>query len=434
MRRAPLICTLTLLGACSDPPDQGTETQARPHSLALVSSSVAEPGGSNTAVVGGYAYVSMVPGTDGDGRRVDVRNLRGGASATSPMWNGGFDPIAVEAEAGDTLSITVFHQAGNDTTTYGVVPIRSRPTVIRTSPASGKTDVPLNSVILVVFNQPMDSTSVAVALRLQHEGIDVPGRVSMDPTGGVILTGQFVPDGPLAPLSTYALSVATEARSSDGISLDAALTIEFTTSSSAGVSRLRVVHAEPRAGLMDVFVDKIKVLSDMRFPSTADYMELPSGAHELWFETHGGPISAGRMDEFRGSLAAGADYTAFPCCAYMGIFGNVMRDDNSPPPAGKARIRVVDYASFDESVNVYVTSPGADLAASAPMLIGILGATNYIDLAAGDYQIRLTPWDSDSVAIDGTMTLSAGQVRTVVAVDAPGWGPPYGLFVLDDRN
>jgi len=123
------------------------------------------------------------------------------------MWNGGFDPIAVEAEVGDTLSITVFHQTGGEMTTYGVVPIRSHPTVVRTSPASGKTDVPLNSVILVVFNQLMDSVSVAVALHLQHEGVDVPGSVSADPTGGVILTGQFVPDSPLAPLSTYEISV-----------------------------------------------------------------------------------------------------------------------------------------------------------------------------------------------------------------------------------
>jgi hypothetical protein len=36
--------------------------------------------------------------------------------------------------------------------------------------------------------------------------------------------------------------------------------------------------------------------------------------------------------------------------------------------------------------------------------------------------------------IDSTLTLEAGQVRTVVAVDAAGGGEPYGLLVLDDLN
>jgi len=243
--RAPLIYALTLLAACSDPPDPGTETQVRPHSPALVSASIAQPAASNTAVVGGYAYVSMVPGTETDAWYAEVRNLRGGTSATSPMWNGGFDPIAVEAEVGDTLSITVFHQTGGETTTYGVVPIRSHPTVVRTSPASGKTDVPLNSVILVVFNQPMDSASVAVALHLQHEGVDVPGSVSADPTGGVILTGQFVPDSPLAPLSTYEISVSTAAQSPDGITLGAPFTVEFATGSSAASTQFSALKLVP---------------------------------------------------------------------------------------------------------------------------------------------------------------------------------------------
>ena len=145
------------------------------------------------------------------------------------MTSGGFDPVAVEAEAGDTLSVTVVHETGDDTTAYSLVPVRSRPRVVRTSPQRGTTDVPLNSLIIVVFSEPMDSASLPDALHLRQDGADVPGTVIWELKDGVILSGRFVPTTPLAPLSTYELSVSTAAKSPYGAPLDAGLTVEFTT-------------------------------------------------------------------------------------------------------------------------------------------------------------------------------------------------------------
>ena len=64
-----------------------------------------------------------------------------------------------------------------------------------------------------------------------------------------------------------------------------------------------------------------------------------------------------------------------------------------------------------------------------------LGPRDYFVVPAGDYQIRITPFDSDVVAIDsGTLTLGAGQVRTAIAVDAVGGGEPREIFMLEDLN
>ena len=99
--RTRLLCALTILGACSD--SSGPDSPGLPVSPALVSSSIEPPvAASHAAVVGGQAYVSMVPGTDADGQRVEIRNLSNGAAATAPMQTGGFDPVPVAAEAGDT--------------------------------------------------------------------------------------------------------------------------------------------------------------------------------------------------------------------------------------------------------------------------------------------------------------------------------------------
>ncbi len=427
---ARLLCMLMLQGACSDSSGPG-QGPVLPPSGALVSSVVHPAAASNAAVVSGQAYVSMVPGTDADGRRVDIRNLRSGASATSPMTNGGFDPVAVQAEVGDSLSITVIHHAGDDTTSYREVPIKAKPTIVRSSPGMGKTDVPLNSVIRVVFNQPMDGASLSQALHLRQGGAEVPGSITGELSGGVILSARFVPAGLLAPLSSYELSVSTAAQSPDGEPLDAPLTVAFTTGPSAGAARLRVVHAETRVGDMDVLIDGIKVVSDLRYATATDYRELAAGYHEVWYQ-----VNAGTMDESVGIFTAGVDYTVLPCCELFPLGGFLLTDDNSEPAAGNARIRVIDYATVESSVRVYLTSPEADLATEEPIAtMNILDATQYVEVPAGDYRIRFTRWDSDFVVMDsGTLTFGPGQVRTVVGIDASTGGAPWDWLVLEDLN
>lgn len=430
--RTLLVGALAVLGACSDSsgvPD-GAE---RPRSPALVSSSIVQPAAASSAavVVGGHAHVSMVPGTDHDGRRADIRNLRDGASASAPMRNGGFDPVAIPAEAGDTLAIKIFHHGGGDTTSYGVVPLFAKPTIVRTSPAMSKTDVPLNSLILVVFSQPMDGTSLTEAVRLRHEGADVPGEVSWVTTEGVILNVQFVPDGPLAPLSTYELSVSTEARSLAGGALDAPLNAEFTTTASTGGARLRVVHAEPQVGPMDVIVDGIERFRGLPYLAATGYLDLASGNHEVWYQ-----VDIGTMDASNANFTAGAEYTVLPCCIRFPLGGFLFRDDNSAPAAGLARLRILDWATVSSAVKVYLTAPGANLAGVTPTAtIDILDTTEYIEVPAGDYQVRITASDNDVVALDsGTLTFGAGQVRTLVATDGRGGGAPREFLVLEDRN
>jgi hypothetical protein len=47
----------------------------------------------------------------------------------------------------------------------------------------------------------------------------------------------------------------------------------------------------------------------------------------------------------------------------------------------------------------------------------------------------VTPAGTLDVVIDsGTLTLEAGDIRTGIAVDAPGGGDPFDALVLEDAN
>jgi len=179
-----------------------------------------------------------------------------------------------------------------------------------------------------------------------------------------------------------------------------------------------------------VLVDNEVLLDDLSYSTASGYLDVEAGSRHLGFVS-----GSGTFDDHQLDLAEGADYTILPCCMQFPN-STVLTDDNSEPAVGNARLRVVDFATLASSVNVYLTAPGADLAGAEPTFVLDIGsASDYMEVPAGNYQMRVTNWDSDTVVIDsGALTLAEGQVRTIVTMDASGGGEPFGLLVLEDLN
>jgi len=174
----------------------------------------------------GVTYVSMLPGTEPLGATAELRSLRRPDVHTVQLVDGGFDPVPVVAAPGETLLVVLTRLDGRRTMSSRPVPASSRPGVVRFSPPSRRTAVPLNSIVQVVFSEPMDSGSVVGALALMTAGAPVPATVTLEGGG---LRGVLTPDVSLLGTTTYQVVLDPAATSAAGQAVAVGVSSEFVT-------------------------------------------------------------------------------------------------------------------------------------------------------------------------------------------------------------
>ena len=237
MTRGAVVGSLALLLACNGETNGPIVVPdhllvSNPH---VLSATLTPPRITISAVAAGavgedtMVYVALEPGTAPTGVTATVRGVASGATATTAVQNGGFDPVPVTAYVGDTV-VTAVRDASGAVVFAGqtaVVPVR-RLRVVRTDPAPGKRDQPLNASIVIVFSEPVASGSLsATSVQLSSSSTTVPGTVSLLAGSGTTVV--FTPDAPLAPNTNYVLLITTTVTDLDGEPLAEALRVSFTT-------------------------------------------------------------------------------------------------------------------------------------------------------------------------------------------------------------
>jgi hypothetical protein len=193
--------------------------------------------------------------------------------------------------------------------------------------------------------------------------------------------------------------------------------------------RVRAVHLSPDAPGVDVLLDGTQVLSNVTYLVSSDYLDVPSGNRTFRVEPVGSNTA---VIEATVPVAEDVDYTLLAVNNVAAIEPLYLTDDNTAPAAGQARIRVVHGAPNVPAVDVYVTAPGAPLAAPVLTNVPFKAASGYLAVPAGTYQVRVTPTGTTTVAIDQEITAPAGVVATAIAVEAQGGGAPLAIEVLVD--
>lgn len=325
-----------LVGGCDENRLQGPAPDSVPPVQAIVSNPVASPRStviSSTSTLAvpadaDVAYVSLPPGAIPDGEIVVIRSRTTGSTVTAALADGGFDPVPVLASPGDTLDLEIQLGGGASSVQIAmVIPLTRRPGIVRTFPPPKKRDVVLNTPIVIVFSEPIRSSS-AGSIRLIG-GSEVSGVVTVTADG---LRAQFTPSGLLAPNTTYVLSVPTDVMDLSGDALEQPEMVEFSTGSAVALAS---VATDPTAlftrpagsgtgGDLRTLHMRATLLDDGSFTGTFNILYPGTGGRTF------GRVACFSIED--GTAAWVAGIVEEP--PYVGVVAGWRVTDNGPPEAG----------------------------------------------------------------------------------------------------
>jgi Domain of unknown function (DUF4397) len=201
----------------------------------------------------------------------------------------------------------------------------------------------------------------------------------------------------------------------------------------SGHAQLRVVHASPDAPNVDVLVDGKTVLTNVAYETASNYLTVGAGSRKIEVRATG---TSQDVISATVSLSRNNHYTVLAVDKLANITPLVLTDDNTPPASGQIKLRLVHASPTAGPVDIYVEAPGAGVTGSPTLTnVAFKTASSYLAVPAGSYEVYITPTGTKTVALDsGSLSLSAGQIRTAVALDAPGGGTPLTAIVLKDLN
>ncbi len=199
--------------------------------------------------------------------------------------------------------------------------------------------------------------------------------------------------------------------------------------------KVQVLHGSPDAPAVNVSVDGSEILNGVDYKTGSQQLTLDEGAYTVQVDgivPGGNATVIGPVDL---DLVGNTIYTIAAVNDVASIEPVIMSQPDTAVSAGSARLFVLHGTAAAPTVDVFVTAPDADLAASAP--VGTFSFKETIgpaEVAAGDYQIRVTAaGDPSTVVFDsGTITLNDADDLTIAAVpNTSGGTAPISLVALN---
>lgn len=200
-------------------------------------------------------------------------------------------------------------------------------------------------------------------------------------------------------------------------------------------AKVQVLHGSPDAPAVNVLFNGSQILGNVDYKNGSQQLTLTEAVYSVEVDgilpggnaTVIGPVNV--------SLSRDTIYTIAAVNDVASIEAVVISQPDTAIGGGAARLFVLHGAASAPQVDVFVTAPGADLTASAP--VGTFSFKQTIgpaEVAAGDYQVRVTAAGNAAAVVfdSGTITLNAGDDLTITALPNTSGGPaPISLVALN---
>ena len=164
---------------------------------------------------------------------------------------------------------------------------------------------------------------------------------------------------------------------------------------------MRVINVIPNAGgPLNVMFDLKPFVTELPFEGMTQYQTIDAGLREVQVSVAGS--STNLIDVTPGFLPDVA-YTLVAFGALANASSIILNDTLIVDPgAGMFALRVVNGASNNAFIDVYVTAPGEDLNTVSPSIAGVgYGTTSFfVNLPVGNREVRVTAANSKQVIYD----------------------------------
>lgn len=343
-----------------------------------------------------------------------------------------YTAVAVGKVADDTLQLKLIANAVSDIATdYARVQV-----------LHGASDVGL--VDIYVTAPGVDITSQAPTLSANF--LDVSDQLEIlasDYQIRITASGQKTPvfDSGTVPLQAgndYLISAIPNAATGDSpvallVALDDAQLVLQDTMTGSDV---RAIHAVADAPAVDIFLDgaAIPAVDMLSFSELTDYLNVPEGDHTITVAADA-DNSLVVIDAAPVTLAQGASYSvlAVGSLSDSDIAPLVVMEDRRRV-ATEAKLNIIHASYSAGNVDIYLT-PSSDITSATPALSNVpfKATSGSLSVPAGDYVVTVTGTGSKTAAIGPlNVTLAAGNLYSVAAVDAANGGTPLGVILMDD--
>ncbi len=171
---------------------------------------------------------------------------------------------------------------------------------------------------------------------------------------------------------------------------------------------VRAVHVGIGAPPVDIALDGQRAFAGLAFKAATDYQAIPARRAKMTV-TPAGQGQAAVIDTDI-ELTAGQQFTVVVTGEAPSFNALVLSDNNSPPPAGQAKVRFVHGAP---------DVPPVDVTQGDRVLfdnVAFRGVGGYVNVPAGTYTLQMRPDNqSDVLFTVPNVTLTAGQIVTLFA-------------------
>lgn len=185
--------------------------------------------------------------------------------------------------------------------------------------------------------------------------------------------------------------------------------------SASGTAYLRLAHLSPDTPTVDVYVTSASdpadnlVLRGVDYGTLSDYQRVDGGTYTVSMRPAGAPADTPPVIATSVLATEGSAHTVAGVGPFADLGLRILDDDLTLPPAGQARVRVIQASAAHSSLDVAIVG-GQALGTG----VAFATTTPYSTVPAGQWTLHVSGAGTSS---DLPVTLAAGGVYSVLILD-----------------